>query len=73
MISGHRAGDVVTLTYQRRAENGEYQENTMSVTLGEYPQETETEETQDGSRDGGNGREEYDDSWGDQLFPGLDW
>lgn len=73
VISGHRAGDVVTLTYQRRAENGEYQENTMSVTLGEYPQETETEETQDGSRDGGNGREEYDDSWGDQLFPGLDW
>lgn len=76
IISGHRAGDVVTLTYQRRAENGEYQENTMSVTLGEYPQETDTDsDMQDGSGDRENGREDSDDSgWGDLpegLFPGL--
>lgn len=76
VISGHRAGDVVTLTYQRRGDNGEYQENTMSVTLGEYPQETDTDsDMQEDSEDRGNGREDSDDSsWGnfsEDLFPGL--
>lgn len=76
VISGHRAGDVVTLTYQRRGENGEYQEDTMNVTLGEYPQEADTEdETSEETRDTRRGREDYDgsgwDNLPDNLFPGL--
>ena len=76
VISGHRAGDVVTLTYQRRGDNGEYQENTMSVTLGEYPQETDTgSDTQEDPKDSeSEGEDSNDSSWGsfpEELFPGL--
>lgn len=75
VISGHRAGDVVTLTYHRRGENGEYQENTMNVTLGEYPQEEDTEkETSEATEDTGRRSEDYNGGWDgfpDNLFPGL--
>ena len=75
VISGHRAGDVVTLTYHRRAGNGEYQENTMNVTLGEYPQEEDTENmTSEEPEDSGRRSEDYNDGWNgfpDDLFPGL--
>lgn len=43
ILSGHRAGDSVTLTYERRGENGEYKENTTTVKLGSYPAEESTE------------------------------
>ena len=76
VVSGHRAGDVVTLTYHRRGETGEYEENTMNVTLGEYPQEADTEdETSEETGDTRRGREDYDgsgwDNLPDSLFPGL--
>ena len=53
IISAHRAGDTVVITYQRRDESGEYQENVSEVTLSERPAED------DGGRqeapDGGSG------------------
>ena len=70
VMAGHRAGDVVTVTYQRRGNDGEYQENTVSITLGEYPQdateEASTEDQSEAPRDNNNNR-----SLPDQLFPGL--
>jgi serine protease Do len=35
IISGHKTGDKVTITYQRRDNSGSYKESTMKVTLGE--------------------------------------
>lgn len=70
VIAGHRAGDVVSITYERRGDNGEYQESTVSITLGEYPQddttEASTEEQTQEQRDSGSDR-----SLPEELFPGL--
>lgn len=72
VIAGHRAGDVVTLTYERRGSDGEYQESTMTITLGEYPQEDDTEEesTQSDKR-GSRRNNDSEESLPEQLFPGL--
>lgn len=72
VIAGHRAGDVVTITYERRGSDGEYQESTMTITLGEYPQEDDTEEesTQSDKR-GSRRNNDSEESLPEQLFPGL--
>lgn len=43
-ISSLRAGDVVTITYQRRGASGAYEENQMSITLADYPDEVEDDD-----------------------------
>lgn len=67
IISGHRAGDTVKITYQRRDGSGEYKENVMDVTLGERPAEDNANQKEapnveeDNNDDYGNGGYEYDE------------
>ena len=48
IISGHKAGDKVTITYQRRDNSGSYQESTVEVTLGEYTADSSASSSESG-------------------------
>ena len=45
-VSKHKSGDTVTITYERRDENGEYQESSQDITLGDYPDEDQQQQTE---------------------------
>ncbi len=70
VLSGHRAGDEVTLTYERRGENGEYEEHTVKVTLGEYPKEDTEDESQKNSDEK---RPQQDEDRQEEYEYGDDW
>ncbi len=63
IISGHEAGDKVTITYQRRDTSGSYQEATMEVTLGEYPADDSTTSS-DTEQSGSSNQQGSDNSQG---------
>ncbi len=61
VISKLESGDTLEITYQRRAANGEYAANTVTVTLGEYTEDATQNQTE------GSGDEQYSNPFGGQY------
>lgn len=62
VISGHKAGDSVTITYQRRDNSGSYKEKTKKVTLGENTGDN----TSNSSNSGQQGNDNSQNPFGQQ-------
>lgn len=76
IISGHKTGDEVTLTYQRRDNSGTYKESTMKVKLGENTGDNGSDSSNSGQQGNDNsqnrsGQQGNGGQNGESIFPQL--